>query len=273
MEILKLLGVKWKPHEGIVYRYDRWERGKKLAWISPLSQGLSPTPIGKRWQSIGKVYVVVDKIRYFGSFKVSGEVCTLGIVKHKHVIEIYKTETSNVKFSKRYTGTSRIHPKFGKTVNIMRHYEYVAKVVDHSKLIKETVPRHQIARRRGTAIVDTGDGILVVAGRHNLFILPGGGAEKGESREEATIRELKEETGLKTISIKYLFSYDDPEERKIRNFHKVFLVKATGKIRPDGHEVKHIGFWKPGSDINISNTTSFIINKYLTEFRKYEAQL
>jgi len=45
-------------------------------------------------------------------------------------------------------------------------------------------------RRRGTAIVGTSRGILVVAGRNKLSVLPGGGANKEESRTEAVVREL-----------------------------------------------------------------------------------
>jgi 8-oxo-dGTP pyrophosphatase MutT (NUDIX family) len=38
-------------------------------------------------------------------------------------------------------------------------------------------------RRRGTAIVDTLRGILVVSHDNRTFYLPGGGAEKGESQK------------------------------------------------------------------------------------------
>ena len=40
-------------------------------------------------------------------------------------------------------------------------------------------------RRRGTAIVDTSEGILVVSRDNRTFFLPGGGAESGESRRDA----------------------------------------------------------------------------------------
>ena len=53
-------------------------------------------------------------------------------------------------------------------------------------------------RRKGVAIVDTDKGILLVAGRSKKFMLPGDGAKGWESRKKATIRELYEETGLKT---------------------------------------------------------------------------
>ena len=64
-----------------------------------------------------------------------------------------------------------------------------------------------VIRRKGIAIVHTKKGILVVAGRSKKYILPGGGAKKGESRQKAAIRELYEETGLKAKSSKYLFKY------------------------------------------------------------------
>ena len=62
-----------------------------------------------------------------------------------------------------------------------------------------------LIRRKGVAIVDSPKGILVVAGKTKVFHLPGGGTKKGEDRKKAAVRELHEETGLKTKRIKYLF--------------------------------------------------------------------
>ena len=73
--------------------------------------------------------------------------------------------------------------------------------------------------RRGTAIVETGKGILVTSGHKSVFILPGGEANKGESRMQGTIRELREETGLVAYDAKYLFSY-------VASKHKTFKWEA-----------------------------------------------
>jgi len=126
-----------------------------------------------------------------------------------------------------------------------------------------------VTRRRGTAIVETSKGILVVAGRNKVFMLPGGGAEHGESRKKATIRELYEETNLKTKEIHYLFSYlghkwHTKSGKSVRNDSKVFLVKAYGDARPR-NEIKYIAFWKPNSKLHISSGTRKSIMLYITK--------
>jgi 8-oxo-dGTP diphosphatase len=128
--------------------------------------------------------------------------------------------------------------------------------------------KRRVVRRRGTAIVDTPGGILVVAGRRMRFMLPGGGARKGESRRDAAIRELKEETGLTAKNSDYLFSYDDPKDgRRVRSLHKVFLIEAEGVPRPDNHEVRYVEYWRKGLDLQLSDSSRAIIDRYLTRFR------
>lgn len=114
-------------------------------------------------------------------------------------------------------------------------------------------------RRRGTAIVVNKDGIkhgiLVAAMRNKIFLLPGGGANKGESRRKAAIRELYEETGLRAYSIKFLFTIKTSVD------HKVFLIKAKGHPRPR-MEIKHIRWWTPESKFRISGGTRKIIDLF-----------
>lgn len=126
-----------------------------------------------------------------------------------------------------------------------------------------------IIRRRGTAIVDTPKGILVASGRRKIFLLPGGGVEgkMKESRRRAAIRELREETGLRAYSSKYLFTYNeskhhpDGRKRKIVNKHKVFLIEAKGHARPRS-EIKHIAYYK-NENITLPYNTKKIVEKYL----------
>ena len=110
-------------------------------------------------------------------------------------------------------------------------------------------------RRRGTAIVDTLRGILVVSHDNRTFYLPGGGAEKGESQKTAAIRELKEETSLETVTCSFLFEYES-----FTNNHKVFLIESIGVAKPSS-EIRFIDYFN-GSNLHVSSATWEILEQY-----------
>jgi len=129
------------------------------------------------------------------------------------------------------------------------------------------------SRRRGTAIVDTERGILVTAGRGKVFLLPGGGANQHESRTQAAMRELREETGLSPIHAKFLFRYVGGVSKShghgyFRDHHTVCLIEAIGTPR-SGHEIKYVDYYKPGRKIHLSRTTKKIIYKYYAWKRRH----
>jgi 8-oxo-dGTP diphosphatase len=120
-------------------------------------------------------------------------------------------------------------------------------------------------RRRGTAIVDTPKGILVVSKDGRNFLLPGGGARRDESWRDAAVRELKEETGLEAVDIAYLFEFGGVTHTGargglFRNAHKVFLVTAKGDPEPR-QEIKRIAFYD-GSGPSLSYSAQKIIARY-----------
>jgi 8-oxo-dGTP diphosphatase len=110
-------------------------------------------------------------------------------------------------------------------------------------------------RRRGTVIVDTLRGILVVSHDNRTFYLPGGGAEKGESQKTAAIREIKEETSLETVACRFLFKYES-----LTDNHEVFLIETSGIAKPS-NEIKYIDYFK-GSNLKVSNATWEILQLY-----------
>lgn len=124
-------------------------------------------------------------------------------------------------------------------------------------------------RRRGTVILETERGILVTAGRPGRpFILPGGGAKRGESRFMAALRELTEETGLLPYAAQIIFKHKGKVRptmsgrHKFQDHHTVCLVKASGTPRPGGGDAKRIGYYYPGCNVWISTTTKEIIERY-----------
>ena len=135
-------------------------------------------------------------------------------------------------------------------------------------------------RRRGTVILETPRGILLTggyrAGRERPFILPGGGAEKGESRFVAALRELTEETHLRPYYAEIIFRHlgkvrpSMSGRHKFQDHHTVCLVRATGFPRPGGGDAKRITYYSPGCGVRISATTREIIEKYYRWKSKHE---
>lgn len=109
-------------------------------------------------------------------------------------------------------------------------------------------------QKKGVALVETDMGILMVRERGNdVFSLPGGGADKGESRRSASMRELCEETGMKAISADYLCHYMGNPFMSycgylMQNDVKVFVVQAKGEPIVK-HEIDEIAWWTPGCDL------------------------
>ena len=126
-------------------------------------------------------------------------------------------------------------------------------------------------RRRGTAIVDTSKGILVVSEDGKTYCLPGG-AVKGEERwKDAALRELEEETGLKASDCLYLFDFKGRIQRDIkggffRDAHKVYLTETCGEAEPK-NEITHISYfvYPNNGNVGLSYATRRIIEKYLEE--------
>lgn len=115
------------------------------------------------------------------------------------------------------------------------------------------------SRRKGVGIIQDERG-------KKSYSLPGGGAKRGESRKNAMIREIMEETNLESFDPEYLGSYKGRVFRgykgnEIQNHTKVFSAKSKGKIKKS-FEIEDISFWAPGSLIHLSKGTKKILKKF-----------
>ena len=102
-----------------------------------------------------------------------------------------------------------------------------------------------------TAIVrdDVGDLLLVHKTDNDLWALPGGGVDPGESVSEAVIREVLEETGMHVevdrlsgvyTNPRHVMAYDDGEVRQ--QFSLCFIARLRGGELTTSSETSELGF-------------------------------
>jgi len=123
-----------------------------------------------------------------------------------------------------------------------------------------------ILRYKGVAIVKSRKGILIVSKKGTVFSLPGGGANVGESRKKAVLRELREETGLIGFLPRYFCSYvgrnwKNRKNSNIKNMAQVFIVWTIGTPKPK-NEIKYVHWYKQGDKLKLSKSTESVLKKY-----------
>lgn len=126
---------------------------------------------------------------------------------------------------------------------------------------------HLRVRERGTAVVPTERGILVVQERNGLWNLPGGGVNKRETVESGVLRELNEETGLQGKNPRRLFDvagnpWKDSRGRKNVNLNEVFIVDDIVGTPIASNEISKIGYYTPDSDLKLGGSAKKILDAY-----------
>ena len=102
----------------------------------------------------------------------------------------------------------------------------------------ERIAREAVIRPSAAAVIfdDSGEKVLITKRTDNeRWCLPGGGMDSGESVEEACVREVLEETGLKVQVSRLIGIYSSPNSiiiyadgNKIQGFTAVFEAKISG---------------------------------------------
>lgn len=97
---------------------------------------------------------------------------------------------------------------------------------------------------RVSAIIVKGGNVLLIHRKkkeREYWVFPGGRVEKGETFEEAIIREVKEETNLDVTKVTYGFDYKNK-----KGIHPIFYCEANeGELILGGPEVERVkkGNW------------------------------
>lgn len=129
---------------------------------------------------------------------------------------------------------------------------------------------------RGVLIDDQLNVAMMYMSKHSLYKLPGGGIEAGETREEALLREIKEETGHEAEII-YELGYI--EEHKCRNnFMQIsycFLAKArrsdsAASLSDSEKELGMVVTWMPVEEaLDVMNKSLSACNDDSRKFMLY----
>lgn len=96
------------------------------------------------------------------------------------------------------------------------------------------------------AILDEGKILLTKREDFEIWCLPGGSVDEGESLAQAAVREAREETGLEVKLERLVGIYSRPRWRDESTHVVLFAARpAGGSLRPDPQEVLEARFFGP----------------------------
>jgi len=115
---------------------------------------------------------------------------------------------------------------------------------------------------RAYVMLQDGDNILMTKNwlSNGLWALPGGGIRAGESREQAVIREVKEEINVDLRGIQFeLVARGIWQTDRLDFKYTIFKAQLNpGVYEANGHEITNVE-WIPTIDLNVANTSQELL--------------
>ena len=94
------------------------------------------------------------------------------------------------------------------------------------------------------------------------FSLPGGGIEGRESKMEAALRELREETRLRPLKAELLFDHEGTTQ-----IHKVVWVQVRGRVKLQRKGLGEYKWWDGREQVLMLPSSRAIIGKHSASAR------
>ncbi len=120
------------------------------------------------------------------------------------------------------------------------------------------------------------DGGFVLIRRKNepfkgCWALPGGFVERGETVEDATRREAREETGLDIELLALLGVYSDPKrDPRGHTVSVVYIAKPVGGELQAADDAAEAGIFRPEDDPDLAFDHAVILNDAMDALRKLD---
>ncbi len=163
------------------------------------------------------------------------------------------THSETAKFVLKYPGKKKfLHNYIDKLEKTPSPCEIVLHHGDVEELWETFQGLYKIIEAGG-GVVYNDNKILSIFRRGN-WDLPKGKIEKGESKEEAAIREVQEETGIKTLQIHELISttyhtYELKEKRILKVSYWYKMTTDQQELIPQTEEDIEMAVWKTKEDL------------------------
>ncbi|MCJ7545883.1 MAG: NUDIX hydrolase [Deltaproteobacteria bacterium] len=119
-------------------------------------------------------------------------------------------------------------------------------------------------------IIEQGKGIVLILRRNEpqLWAIPGGYCDYGESLEQAAVREAREETGLTVELIEQFHTYSDPRrDPRQHNITTVYIARAIGGVLKAQDDAQDIGVF---SEADLPAELAFDHDRILKDYFLYK---